>query len=121
MPDRTLALLHRLIGDEPGVAREVMRTSETSSSPPLLVAAALLSHQDELLDRAEEFATTSRDRQLVAVARAYLDGDSDRLGALVRDHLSDYPDNLLASWIAGRPAPSTVPPTSAPSSKDPTS
>ena len=112
MPDPTLVLLHRLIGGDPAAASQVIHTSETSSSPQLLVAAALLSRQGDLLDRAEALAVTSRDRQLVAVARAHLGGDTDRFDALVRDHLSDYPDNVLASWIAGRRAPSVAPPTS---------
>ena len=103
MPDRNQAILHRLIGDEPSAASEVMDIADTSTSPPLLVAAALLRHHDEPLDRAEALATTTRDRQLVALARAHLAGDTERLDALVRDHLSEYPDNLLASWIAGRP------------------
>jgi hypothetical protein len=45
-------------------------------------------------------ASTTRDRQLVAIATAHLDGDDDRLDALVRDHLADHPDNVLAAWIA---------------------
>jgi hypothetical protein len=103
MPDPTLVLLHRLIGGDPAAASQVIQTSKTSTSPSLLVAAALLSQRAELLDNAETTATTSRDRQLVAIARAHLGGQADRLDALVRDHLSEYPDNLLASWIAGRP------------------
>jgi hypothetical protein len=121
MPDPTLVLLHRLIGGDLSAASQVIHTSETSSSPPLLVAAALLGRQGELLDRAEALSTTSRDRQLVALARAHLGGDTDRLDALVRDHLSEYPDNLLASWIAGRPALPEVPTTSTTSPEDTTS
>ena len=52
-----------------------------------------------------EHATTTRDRQLVALADAHLRGDADLLHVLVRDHLSEHPDNLLAAWIAGRPLP----------------
>jgi hypothetical protein len=121
MPDPTLGLLHRLIGGDPSAASQVIRTSETSSSPPLLVAAALLGRQGELLDRAEALSTTNRDRQLVALARAHLGGDTDRLDALVRDHLSEYPDNLLASWIAGRPDLPAAPTTSTTNPKDTTS
>ena len=47
-------------------------------------------------------ATTTRDRQLVAVAAAHLAGDEDRLDALVRDHLADHPGSLLAAWIAAQ-------------------
>ncbi len=120
-PDPTLVLLHRLIGGDAAVVSQIIRASETSGSPQLLVAAALLGRPGELLDRAEALSTTSRDRQLVALARAHLGGETDRLDALVRDHLSDYPDNLLASWIAGRPASSEAPPTSITSPKDTTS
>jgi hypothetical protein len=41
---------------------------------------------------------------LVAIATAHLADDTDLLNALVRDHLSDHPDNVLAAWIASRPA-----------------
>jgi hypothetical protein len=58
-----------------------------------LVAAALLI-------RAAELAATTRDRQLVAIAGAYLEGDSERVDVLAREHLVDYPDNVLVAWIA---------------------
>ena len=52
-------------------------------------------------------AGTTRDRQVVAIAAAHLAGDSDRVDALARDHLVDYPDSILVAWIAaaGPPAP----------------
>jgi hypothetical protein len=43
-----------------------------------------------------------RDRQLVAIARAHLDGDEERLDAFGRDHLAEHPDNILAAWIAAQ-------------------
>ena len=54
----------------------------------------------DVLTRVSRSARTTRDRQLVAIAAAHLDGDADLLGALVRDHLVDHPDSLLAAWIA---------------------
>jgi hypothetical protein len=57
---------------------------------------------DRLLARAAATATTTRDRQLVAIAAAHLAGDEDRLDALVRDHLADHPGSLLAAWIAAQ-------------------
>ena len=69
----------------------------------MLVAAALVSrNSDQLLARAAATATTTRDRQLVAVAAAHLVGDEELLDALVRDHLADHPDSILAAWIAGQ-------------------
>ncbi len=55
--------------------------------------------QPELLDRAAAAALTTRDRQLLAIVAAHLDGDADRVDALARDHLADYPDSLIVAWI----------------------
>ena len=109
MPDSTAALLNRLIGEDPTAPAEILRVAPRSASPTLLVAAALLESDPRLLARAGACARSSRDRQLVALAEAFLDGEDDRLDVLVRDHLSDHPDNLLASWIAGRPAQRSTP------------
>jgi hypothetical protein len=35
-----------------------------------------------------------------------LRGDSDLLDVLVREHLAEHPDNVLAAWIAGLPGES---------------
>jgi hypothetical protein len=105
VPDDNIALLHRLIGDHPDAPAEVLQRAADSTSSPLLVAAALLADNLHLLTRAATHATTTRDRQLVALAEAHLRGDTDLLHVLVRDHLSEHPDNLLASWIAGRRPP----------------
>ena len=57
------------------------------------------------LTRAVNCATTTRDRQLVAIATAHLNDNADLLDALARDHLSDHPDSVLAAWIAAQHAP----------------
>jgi hypothetical protein len=103
--DNTTLLLHRLIGGDLLAPAEVLHEASSSVSPSLLVAAALIDREPSFLARATEHATTTRDRQLVALADAHLRGDADRLDVLVRDHLSEHPDNLLASWIAGRRLP----------------
>jgi hypothetical protein len=36
------------------------------------------------------------------VAAAHLHDDHELLDALVREHLADYPDSLLAAWIAAK-------------------
>ena len=105
MPDDNTTLLNRLIGGDLLAPAEVLEQATTSVSPSLLVAAALIEREPMFLVRAAEHATTTRDRQLVALADAHLRGDADRLDVLVRDHLSEHPDNLLASWIAGRHLP----------------
>ena len=72
-----------------------------SHDPAGLVAAALhAADADALLARAAAAATTTRDRQLVAIAAAHLRGEHDVVDALARDHLVDFPDSVLAAWIA---------------------
>lgn len=105
VPDDNTALLHRLIGDHPDAPAEILDLAADSTSTPLLVASALLAGDLDVLTRAARYATTTRDRQLVALAEAHLRGNADLLFVLVRDHLSEHPDNLLAAWIAGRPLP----------------
>ncbi|PKH40888.1 hypothetical protein SAMN05192575_1115 [Nocardioides alpinus] len=105
MPDDNTDLLRRLIGDHPDAPADVVQRAASSTSTPLLVAAALLTGDLDLLGRAARHAGTTRDRQLVAVADAHLHGNAELLHVLVRDHLSEHPDHLLAAWIAGRPLP----------------
>src|SRR3954447_26759245 len=112
MPPDIEVLLLRLIGGDATAPGEILDWARTSESPPLLVAAALVSgHPIEpagFLSRAAKSAATTRDRQLVAIATAHLDDDPDLLDALVRDHLSDHPDNILAAWIASQRKPAAV-------------
>jgi hypothetical protein len=96
-------LLNRLVGGDPRAAGEVLALAPTSNSASLLVAAALVSQDRSRLDRAMTLATTARERQLVTLADAHLRGDADLLDVLVRDHLAEHPDHLLAAWIAGQP------------------
>ncbi|WP_432833128.1 hypothetical protein [Dactylosporangium sp. CA-092794] len=101
MPDDIDHLIRRLIGGDEQARAELLDRAATAGSPLLLVAAALLTDEPaDLLARAARSAATTRDRQLVAIARAHLDGDEDRLDAFVRDHLAEHPDNLLVAWIA---------------------
>jgi hypothetical protein len=111
MPDATDSLLRRLIGGDPQAITEILQQAPTTAVPALLVAAALLADEPGAsLARAGALARSTRDRQLVAIAEAHLDHDVDRLDVLVRDHLADHPDNLLAAWIAAqRTAPPSTP------------
>ncbi|CUR59894.1 hypothetical protein NOCA2690018 [metagenome] len=103
VPTESIHLLNRLVGGDPAAVGEVLALADTSDSAPLLVAAALLGAQPTTLDRAAELASGPRERQLVVLAQAHLQGDTDLLDVLVREHLADHPDHLLAAWIAGRP------------------
>jgi hypothetical protein len=104
MTDETPALLGALISGDQSAAAAVRTRVATSDVPALLVAAAVLDGDPggALLARAAAHAATTRDRQLVAVAAAYLGGDHGLFDALIRDHLADHPDNVLAAWLAAR-------------------
>jgi len=104
MPDDIHQLVRRLIAGDTEARTQVQALARTGSVPTLLVAAALVGGHGggELLARAATTATTTRDRQLVAIASAHLARDEERLDALVRDHLADHPDSILAAWIAAQ-------------------
>ena len=96
-------LLRQLIGGDDTAPAAILDLAETSDSPRLLVAAALVAAEPQpYLTRAAHSATATRDRQLVALATAHLNNDADLLDALARDHLSDHPDSVLAAWIAAQ-------------------
>ena len=94
-------LIRRLVGGDEVASGCIVEAAQTSHDPLLLAAAALvLPAAPALLPRALESATSTRDRQVVAIAAAHLAGDRDRVDALARDHLVDYPDSILVAWIA---------------------
>jgi hypothetical protein len=110
MPEDVETLVRRLVGGDRRVAKDILHLAVSDDSPALLVAASLVSDApDALLSRASASATTTRDRQLVAIATAHLRDDVDLLDALVRDHLTDHPDNLLVAWIAAQHTPTGRP------------
>jgi hypothetical protein len=98
----TTALLLRLIGGDPRAVDEVLTLAAVTDDPSVLVAAGLLAADDSYLERAGERAVTVRERQLVVLARAHLSHQPQLFDALVRDHLAEHPDHLLAAWIAGQ-------------------
>jgi hypothetical protein len=95
-------LIHRLVVGDAAAIAAIVESSRTSDDPMILVAAALFATDGAgLMARAGGMAATTRDRQLVAIATAYLRGERDLVDALARDHLVDHPDNVLVAWIAG--------------------
>jgi ABC-type uncharacterized transport system ATPase subunit len=95
-------LIHQLVVGDAAAITTIVEASRTSDDPLILVAAALFARDGaDLVARARGVATTTRDRQLVAIAGAHLDGERELVDALARDHLADHPDNVLVAWIAG--------------------
>ena len=97
-------VIRRAIGGDPAAIESILGAGESTRSPLVLTMVAMLTARQVVLDRALRFAGTSRERQVVAIARAHLDGDSELVDALARDHLVDHPDSLIVAWIASDPA-----------------
>ena len=100
MPAESENVIHQLAGGAAAIS-EIVERAHTSDDVSTVVAAALFAPVDEkhLMTRAGALAVTTRDRQLVAIATAHLDGDADRVEDLARDHLADHPDSVLVAWI----------------------
>jgi len=101
MTDTTTDLVIRqAIGGDPSAIAWIVDNAGTSNEAMVVVVAALLERRPGGLERAQALAVQSRDRQMVAIAGARLAGDVDLVDALARDHLVDYPDSYVVSWIA---------------------
>ncbi|MCU1502718.1 MAG: hypothetical protein JWM12_2072 [Ilumatobacteraceae bacterium] len=98
MTDDTV--IRQAIGGDLGATTWIVAEADRSASALVIAMAALLERLPGRLDRALAAARTSRDRQVVEIARAHLDGDGALVDALARDHLVDFPDSLIVAWIA---------------------
>ena len=94
------AMIRSAIGGDADASSWVVAHADTVDHAVLIAMAALLERVPDRLDRAAAVAATSRDRQVVAIARAHLTQDRDLVDALARDHLVDHPDSLIVAWIA---------------------
>jgi len=92
--------IRRAIGGDPAAIAWIMTRADTMDDARVIAMAAVLERQPERLRRADAVAATTRDRQVVAIARAHLAEKSALVNALARDHLADHPTSLLVAWIA---------------------
>src|SRR5436190_16555946 len=88
-----------MAGDSEAI-RHVIDCAQSSADARVLAVAAVLAGRVEWVERATGLAVTSRDRQIVAIASAYLCGDIVLVQLLARDHLSEHPDSLIVAWMA---------------------
>lgn len=101
MTDEDLdALIRRTIGGDAEAISTVVARGGSTPDPRVAALASVLGQRLDWLDRAVSIATSSRDRQLVAICRAHLGGDRPKVDALARDHLADHPGSLIVAWIA---------------------
>src|SRR3954469_24737671 len=92
--------VRQAIGGDAHALSTLVTQADASDEVLLITMAALVEGLPARLDRAGELAARTRDRQVVAIARAHLEGRNELVDALARDHLADYPDSLIVSWIA---------------------
>ncbi len=95
-------LVSLVIAGDPVATARVVALAPNRDDPALLVAAAVASGDRRHLSRACAAARTTRERQLVALADAHLRGLDELFAVLVREHLSEHPDHVLAAWVAAR-------------------
>src|SRR4051794_13271228 len=89
-PEDSHLLIRQLVSGDPAAATAILTLATTSTEPLVLTAAALIEPtSSSLLDRARSTASTTRDRQLAALAAAHITGDDDLVSALAREHLLD--------------------------------
>jgi hypothetical protein len=96
--------VRRAMGGDVDAIAWLGQRAETTEDIDLLTMAALLDDRDDRLDRAAALAVSSRQRQVVAIARAHRRGERELVDALARDHLVDFPDSVLVAWIAAASA-----------------
>ena len=109
MPDNSAdSLVHaaiaRLVGEDP--LASVILTAVTAEHPDSFEASAALAlvsdDADPIIVRARALAVTRRERQHLAVIEVFLSGDASRARLLTREHLAEFPDDVIVSWIANR-------------------
>jgi hypothetical protein len=98
-------LIHQLVIGDTLAAAEIAQRAQGSDDVDFIVAAAVFAHSRALVARAATRAETTRERQLVAIAAAHLEGETNRVRDLAREHLADHPDSVLVAWISARSGP----------------
>lgn len=68
----------------------------------VLCVAALLRTRAGYLQQASNLAATRRDRQRIAVVRCLGEGDGDQGLLLAREHLAEFPEDLVVAWAVAR-------------------
>lgn len=108
MSDQTPSLVEaaivRLVGGDP--LAPVLVGAAVLDDPDSFAAHAALAlvrqSFDEPLRDARRLASSRRDRQHLAVVECWLLGDVARARVLAREHLAEFPDDVVVSWLTAR-------------------
>ena len=107
--DGVATTIRMAIGGDAVASAWLVEHADGSDDARIVTMAAVIERRPSSLARARSIATTVRNRQVVAIARAHLADDHDLVDALARDHLVDHPDSLIVAWIASGGASRAMP------------
>jgi hypothetical protein len=95
-----VSVIARLVGGDP-LAPVLIRAAAEGHprSFAALSALAIIDGDPDGVRRAQRLARTRRERQHGAVIEEYLTGASDRARLLAREHLAEFPDDIVISWL----------------------
>ncbi len=111
MPDQSIlvtAAIARLVGEDP--LAHVLLAAAVSDHPGSFAANAALALVSDVGDdeasptkkaigAARRLAASRRDHQHLAIIECWLGGDADRARLLSREHLAEFPDDVIVSWL----------------------
>jgi hypothetical protein len=103
-PPLVAAALARLVGDDP-LAPVILAgaAAEHPESFAAHAALALVSEPfDSVLAAAGRLAAGRRQRQHLAIIEFWLHGEGERAHLLSREHLAEFPDDVIVSWLTSR-------------------
>lgn len=98
------AALAHLVGDDP-LAGELVAAAARAHPMSFAIQAALAvvgGPDVEAVERARVLATARSERQHLAVIEAWLRGDAGHARLLAREHLAEYPDDIVVSWLIAK-------------------
>ena len=98
------AAIARLVGEDP-LASVILAgaVADNPESFDATTALALVTEQfDDLLAAARALAAGRRQRQHVSIIECWLRREVDRAHLLSREHLADFPDDVIVSWLAAK-------------------
>jgi uncharacterized protein (DUF2336 family) len=95
------AAIARLVGEDPLAPRLLAAAAadHPDSFDALAALAAVSDPFEDAVAAARDHATTRRQRQHLAIVESWREGASDRAHFLAREHLAEFPDDVLVSWL----------------------
>jgi hypothetical protein len=98
------AAIARFVGEDP-LAPVILAAvaKECPDSFAVHAALALVAEAfEDVLLRAKELSSGRRERQHLAVVSCFLQSDVARARLLAREHLAEFPDDIVVSWLAAK-------------------